>query len=494
MKPVTIDRKEFEDRVYACWLGKNIGGTLGAPYEGQKRVLELTFFDPVPTKAAANDDLDLQLVWLKMLQERGINPRLSDFADYWLKHLAPYPWDEYGYCLRNLSRGLKPPISGCFENDYIDQMGSPIRSEIWACLAPGNPQLAAEMAWKDAVLDHAGGEGVYGEMFFAALESAAFVESDPMNLIDIGLQMIPVHSAIARAARSAVWSFKTGKTWAEARDAILRRYEHPHPCNAPQNIGFTIIGWLYGQDYGDKLCKAVNCGCDTDCTGATLGSILGILGGTAGIPSKWRDPVGEGIVLHPFTTNLDAPKTVQELTDQTVELAKAVIAERSTIVEFGDKTSVRGNKLAGLRRSERAHRVLERDYEAATLPASSKVELTLHYWGEPVITPKMPKLVGVTAEQSEHPISSKLELVVPKGWKVSLDGSSGSQALFSITADEVKDLNKVRVRFQTEADSGQADFVFLGPDHYKGWYPADNVDKCPKCHARVEACICNRQK
>jgi len=54
---------------------------------------------------------------------------------------------------------LKPPISGAFQNYFVDEMGSPIRSEIWACLAPANPQLAARMAWMDASMDHTGGEG-----------------------------------------------------------------------------------------------------------------------------------------------------------------------------------------------------------------------------------------------------------------------------------------------------------------------------------------------
>lgn len=490
MKPVTINREEYYDKVYACWLGKNIGGTLGAPMEGGKEPHNLSYFDPIPTQASANDDLDLQLVWLKMMQERGVQPRLADFADYWLKHLAPYPWDEYGFCLRNLDRGLRPPISGCFENDFIDQMGSPIRSEIWACIAPGNPQLAAEMAWRDAVLDHAGGEGVHGEMFFAALESAAFVESDPFSLIDIGLQMVPVYSAVFRAVNAAVWCYRNDVSWAEARELILRRFGHDHPCNAPQNIAFTIIGWLYGADFGDRLCKAVNCGYDTDCTAATLGSILGILTGTAGIPDDWRQPVGDGIVLHKFTRDLVAPANVGELTDQTVELADQVLLERSSTVEFSDRTRVRGNRLAGLRRNDRARRMHERDYQAATLPASGDVEITLHYYGEPVIRPKLPKMVGVSVERFEIPVSAKLELVPPRGWKVDLEGSRGTQALFCISADDVKATNKVRIRFQSDGEAGQADFVFLGPSQAAGFRPAQWVETCPVCNARVEACIC----
>ncbi len=490
MRPVTLDKGEYRDRVQACWLGKNIGGTLGAPFEGQMKVLDLEYFDPVPTEAAANDDLDLQLVWLKMLEERGVTPRLADFADYWMKHLAPYPWDEYGFCLRNLSRGLRPPVSGWFENDFIDQMGSPIRSEIWACIAPGNPQLAAELAWKDAVLDHAGGEGVYGEMFLAALESAAFVESDPRALIHIGLQMIPGHCAIARSVSAALWCHTNGVPWGEARERILRRFGHSHPCHAPQNLAFIILGWLYGESFGDRLCKAVNCGYDTDCTGATLGSLLGILNGTEGIPAEWKDPVGDRIVFHKFTKGLSGPKTVSELTERTVVLAERLMAERGGTVEFGEKTSVRGNRLAGLSRNERARRMLERDYDATTLPASRNVEITLHYMGGPVIRPRLPKLVGVSVEREGHPISAKIELVAPKGWKVSLDGSCGTQALFTLSSDDVQDRNRLRVRFQTESEGGQADFTLLGPGEAAGVGPAVWVETCKGCGARVEACLC----
>ena len=55
-----------------------------------------------------------------------------------------------------------PPVSGWFENYYVDEMGSPIRSEIWACISPADPQTAASLAWMDSVMDHAGGEGTYG--------------------------------------------------------------------------------------------------------------------------------------------------------------------------------------------------------------------------------------------------------------------------------------------------------------------------------------------
>jgi len=159
MEPLVLGKEEFRDKVYACWFGKNIGGTLGERWECKRYTQALTFFEPVPKKSAPNDDLDLQLVWLKMLEEHGLNPALPLFADYWGRYAASYPWNEYGFFMRNHSRGLRPPVAGCFENYFVDEMGSPIRSEIWAVLHAGDPQAAAAMAWKDSAVDHAGGEG-----------------------------------------------------------------------------------------------------------------------------------------------------------------------------------------------------------------------------------------------------------------------------------------------------------------------------------------------
>ncbi|NLG26469.1 MAG: ADP-ribosylglycohydrolase, partial [Chloroflexi bacterium] len=150
MASILLNEQDYRDRVYACWLGKNIGGTLGAPDECKKYTHSLSYYDPLPDKSAPNDDLDLQLVWLVMLEKEGLPPRLADFGRYWSTYLFKYPWNEYGFCSRNLARGLTPPISGWFENYYVDEMGSPIRSELWACIAPADPQAAAALAWMDS--------------------------------------------------------------------------------------------------------------------------------------------------------------------------------------------------------------------------------------------------------------------------------------------------------------------------------------------------------
>ncbi len=351
MKTVTLNRQDFANKVLGCWMGKNIGGTLGAPFEWRRQVNAVTFYtqelrgEPMP-----NDDLDIQLLWLIALEEQGVRLDARTLADYWRLHVTPH-WSEYGIAKANMGSGLMPPYCGTLNNAFKDSCGAFIRSEIWACIAPGCPALAADYACEDAILDHGDGEGTYAEIFCAALESAAFIVSDLNALIKIGLSYIPATCGVARAIQCAVKSFRTGKTWKAARNEILRlhrgsaffnRLNHVSAADrrkgfdkgrlgydAPSNVAILVAALLYGKgDFGKTLCIAVNCGEDTDCTAATAGSILGILHGIDGIPPRWIEPIGRGIKTISINVGdlaWQVPKTVDELTDRTVRMAEQTL-------------------------------------------------------------------------------------------------------------------------------------------------------------------------
>lgn len=347
-KPIRLRRDDYRDKVLACWLGKNIGGTLGAPFEWKRQINSVSFYPPeIQGQSLPNDDLDIQLLWLIALEENGPRIDAKLLAEYWLHFLTPH-WMEYGVAKRNLRAGLPPPLSGSFANPWKDSCGAFIRSEIWACIAPGMPDVAAEMALQDAILDHGDGEGTYAEVFCATLQSAAFVESDLRWLIDLGLSYIPESCGIARAVRCALACFDSGKAWQETRDEILRGHrgscgqtsaedrekgfrDGPSGYDAPSNIAITILGLLYGGDDFDRMvCTTVNCGEDTDCTAATAAAIFGITRGTRALPDRWLAPIGRKIVT--ACLNLGdlgcygdlVPQTVDELTDRVERIARQV--------------------------------------------------------------------------------------------------------------------------------------------------------------------------
>jgi len=60
-----IDMERFRDKLLGCWAGKNIGGTIGGPFEGKPGPLDIRFYtQKLEGKPLPNDDLDLQLIWL----------------------------------------------------------------------------------------------------------------------------------------------------------------------------------------------------------------------------------------------------------------------------------------------------------------------------------------------------------------------------------------------------------------------------------------------
>lgn len=333
-----ISNETLRDKIYACWLGKNIGGTLGTPFEGKREYLNVTGFNSPEGRALPNDDLDLQLIWLKALEEKGpYGITAQVLGEYWLNYIPPH-WNEYGIGKCNMRAGLLPPLSGEYKNCWKDSNGAWIRSEIWACVTPGAPDAAVGYAVEDACVDHGMSEGTFAEMFTASVESAAFFINDARRLINIGLAKIPGSCRVAKAIRLAVECFDAGLEIRAARDKIVADSEDLGWFQAPANVAFVILGLLYGGgDFKKSLLTAVNCGDDTDCTGATLGALLGIMGGTAVIPEDWRGYIGDDIVSVAIDRGSHhPPANCAALTDHVMKLVPFTLFANRCRVTVGD--------------------------------------------------------------------------------------------------------------------------------------------------------------
>ncbi|MBE6589028.1 MAG: ADP-ribosylglycohydrolase family protein [Ruminococcaceae bacterium] len=328
---VKLNFEEFRDKVYACWIGKNIGGTIGAPYEGTKEYMNVTGFATKAGEVLPNDDLDLQLVWLAAVERCGVGRvDAATLGEFWLSFIGPH-WNEYGVGKANMKMGLLPPLSGDYRNDWKHSNGAWIRTEIWACLNPGRPDIAAKCAIEDACVDHGTGEGTYAAIFVAALQSAAFVIGDLRTCIEIALSKIPSDCRMASSVRLTMECYDKGLSPKEARNTIQKANADIGDgwFEAPSNVSYVVLGLLYGEgDFKKSMLYAVNCGDDTDCTAATVGATMGILYGTKGIPVDWSEHIGDEIV----TLSIDkgtlwgVPKTCTELTERVVVLAKLSVA------------------------------------------------------------------------------------------------------------------------------------------------------------------------
>jgi len=350
---VNINKDALYDKVYGCWIGKSIGGTLGTPFEGRRELLDVTDFNSQSGRPLPNDDLDLQLIWLKAMEDYGplgVNEHV--LGEYWINYIPPH-WNEYGIGKSNMKAGLLPPLSGDYENGWKHSNGAWIRSEIWACCAPGCPEIATKYAWYDACVDHGTGEGTYAELFTASLESAAFVEPDRDKLIEIGLSYIPKDCRVAKSVQIALDGYRSGLGWKETRQRVLDDSADLGWFQAPANVAYFVIGWLYGEgDFKKSLLIAVSCGDDTDCTGATLGSILGIIYGAKALPEDWKKHVGDEIISIAIDRGSwwNIPATCSALTNRVMNMTPQVLAAFHTGIEINgcetDLGSLNAEKLA----------------------------------------------------------------------------------------------------------------------------------------------------
>ena len=348
---IRFNKEELRDKVYACWIGKNIGGTLGGPFEWSTGINNCTGFTSKPGAPLPNDDLDLQLVWLKAMEELG--PRAvyaKALGEYWIEYITPF-WNEYGISKANMKSGLVPPLSGQYRNPWKNSNGAWIRTEIWASLFPGDVEKAIYYACEDACVDHGSAEGTYAAIFVAAIESAAFVFNDLRGMIEMGLSKIPEQSKVYKYVTTVLECFDNGKTWQETRNLLVDMSladEELGWFQAPANIGYTIIGLLYGKnDFKETLLIACNCGDDTDCSCATAGSILGIMNGSSIIPDDWKEYIGDSIVTTSINTGATSvPATCTELTDRVMAL-QTITLYKSPVAVSNEETVVTDVDLAG---------------------------------------------------------------------------------------------------------------------------------------------------
>ena len=338
-----LNKKTYLDKLYACWLGKNIGGTLGAPYEGTHNFLDIHGFASKSGEPLPNDDLDLQLIWLAAMEQVGperVNTNV--LADYWLEWMPLY-CNEYGTCKTNLRLGLLPPMSGEVDNErWKTSNGAWIRSEVWAAFAPGVSDVAIKYAIADAMVDHGLAEGTHAEVFTATLQSLAYVESDIRVLLDAALSKIPESSAVAQTVRLVMEAYDNGVDYRDVREQVVKFNEELGWFQAPNNLGFVTIGLLYGEgDFKKSMLCAVNCGDDTDCTAATVGATLGIIGGTAALPDDWKAFVGDRIITTSITGmhshSKRVPQTCTELTERIAALLPRVMQANKVELVFTDE-------------------------------------------------------------------------------------------------------------------------------------------------------------
>ncbi len=242
-----------------------------------------------------------------------------------------------------------------------------------------------------------------------------------------------------------------GKTWQEARELVVQDSADLGWFQAPANVAFVIIGWMYGEnDFGKSICIATNCGDDTDCTAATLGATMGIILGKDGIPRNWVEPIGDRILTVAIDRgSIQVPGTLAELTDQVVDQVPLMLAAHGAPVAVSDApTDLAGVDQLNMTDSAIARSIWSRSPFALTYDFIHTL-VTLHYGREPDIKPGELFPISVTLT-NKLPDCRHVELKwhLPEGWIVSpsavnhatlwLDALNSTKVDVTITAPEIR--------------------------------------------------------
>ncbi len=150
------------------------------------------------------------------------------------------------------------------------------------------------VAWRDASISHIK-NGIYGEMLISAMLAGAHTNNNILDVIYIGLSQIPEKSRLYTQAMALIDDYKNGVSEDEAFKKIhaLYNYKSSHDwCHTISNALIVIASLLYGEgDFGKSICRAVETGFYTDCNGATVDSIVGMMYGIDAISEEWKAPL-----------------------------------------------------------------------------------------------------------------------------------------------------------------------------------------------------------
>ena len=330
IKKIHLSRKVLEKKIQGAWFGRICACMLGKPIEclwkediwkilkssdnfplnryikttdikeDMKRVgwiLNRPFIDKINGFAPYDDDTNYMVLAYEVIKRFGREFTSANMAKAW-QDLQP----KEAYCTAerrafiNFTNRFLPPNSATYKNVYREWIGAQIRGDYFGYINPQNPEMAAKMAFNDASISHIK-NGIYGEMWASAMIACAFSTNSMEDIIRSGLAQIPYTSRLYERVSAVLDWYKSGMSSEECFNKIYEEWNDHNTfdwCHTISNAMIVATCLLYGEgDYSKSICMAVQAGFDTDCNGATVGSILGITNGIDGIDKKWIEPFND---------------------------------------------------------------------------------------------------------------------------------------------------------------------------------------------------------
>lgn len=83
--------------------------------------------------------------------------------------------------------------------------------------------------------------------------------------------------------------------WLDGYHRINSAYGEYGHCQLYQECGQLINTARFAEDVADAFCKQVSQGCDTDCFGEIIGSIMGAYFGPGHLEDRWLAPFNDDL-------------------------------------------------------------------------------------------------------------------------------------------------------------------------------------------------------
>jgi len=300
-RDVNINDKKFREKIKAAWVSQLIGAAMGTQVEGYTSENLFEAFgevrDYIREPNTYNDDITFELALLESFEKYGYNIKSRDIALEWVGYV-PSGWSAEEIALRNIKSGIMPPESGSYNNPFNEWIGAQMRGAICGMLAPGDPKLAAELAWKDGEVSHIS-NGILGEVLNAVMTSLAFVEKDVKKIVETAVNIIPKDSEYYSVVKFALDKCKESNSWQEALEVCEERYKKYNWIHTYPNACAEIIALWFGQgDYEETLYIVTMSGIDVDCNAAQIMPIIGIQKGMKNIPERLIHPAFDKLITY----------------------------------------------------------------------------------------------------------------------------------------------------------------------------------------------------
>ena len=105
-------------------------------------------------------------------------------------------------------------------------------------------------------------------------------------------------------------------------DKLEAKYPDMNPIHTVNNMLIVVMSMFYGEMNPDKtIATSVMAGLDTDCNGASVGSIVGIVAGKQGFGGTLQQPLND--TIKPLVFGFQEV-TMKELAERTLVVHKSI--------------------------------------------------------------------------------------------------------------------------------------------------------------------------